>query len=110
MWKRGDDDQNNTAFIAAIIAAGVNPIMPASPALADPKPPIDLCRNVLLPNRPASNLGECLSYINVAANQSQGEATHQCDFLEENDPFTFDLLIVTRSECIRAFGGRGHFK
>ena len=101
----------SAAFVAAIIiAAGVTPVLPAPPALADPKPAIDLCRDVLLPARPASNLGECLSYINVAANQSQGEATHQCDFLEENDPFTFDLLFVTRSECIQAFGGRGHFK
>jgi hypothetical protein len=102
--------KSSTAFTAAFLTAGINPIMPATPALADPKPAIELCRDVLLPNRPASNLGECLSYINVAANQSEGEAAHECDFLEENDPFTFDLLFVTRSECIRAFGGRGQFK
>jgi len=101
----------SAAFTAAIvIAAGVTPVAPASRALADPKPAIELCRDVLVPARPASNLGECLSYINVAANQSEGEASHQCDFLMENDPFTFDLLFVTRSECIQAFGGRGHSK
>jgi hypothetical protein len=99
-----------SAFIAAIvIAAGITPVAPASPALADAKPAIDLCRDVLLPARPASNLGECLSYMNVATNDSEGVASHQCDFLEENDPFTFELLFVTRSECIQAFGGRGHF-
>jgi hypothetical protein len=101
----------SAAIIAAIvIAAGISPVAPASPAMADPKPAIGLCRDVLLPARPASNLGECLSYINVAANESEGEASHQCDFLQENDPFTFDLLFVTRSECIKAFGGRGQFK
>ena len=101
----------SSALIAAIvIAIGINPVAPASPALADPKPAIDLCRDVLLPARPASNLGECLSYINVAANESEGEASHECDFLMENDPFTFDLLFVTRSECIQAFGSRGHSK
>jgi hypothetical protein len=100
----------STALIAAIvIAVGITPVAPTSPALADPKPAIDLCRDVLLPGRPASNLGECLSYINVAA-KSEGEASHECDFLMENDPSTFDLLFVTRSECIQAFGGRGHFK
>jgi hypothetical protein len=103
--------RNSAAFIAAIvIAVGLTPVAPASPALAGPKPVIKLCRDVLLPARPASNLGECLSYINVAANESEGEASHQCDFLMENDPFTFDLLFVTRSECIQAFGGRGHSK
>ena len=91
------------------LAAGVTPLIHASPALADPKPAIALCRDVLLPNRPASNLGECLSYITVAENESQGEPSHQCDFLEENDPFTFELLFVSRSDCIQAFGGRGHF-
>jgi hypothetical protein len=101
----------SAAFIAAIaIAVGMSPVAPASPALADPKPAVDLCRDVLLPARPASNLGECLSYITVAANESEGEASHQCDFLEENDPFTFELLFVTKPECIQAFGGRGHFK
>jgi hypothetical protein len=101
----------SAAFTAAIlIATGITPLAPASTALADPRPAIDLCRDVLVPARPASNLGECLSYINVATNQSEGEASHQCDFLEENDPFTFELLFVTRSECIQAFGGRGHFK
>jgi hypothetical protein len=99
------------AFVAfGILAAGVAPIVPASPALADPNPGIALCRNVLLPGRPASNLGECLSYINVAENQSKGEPAHACDFLEENDPFVFELLFVSRSECIQAFGSRGQFK
>ena len=102
--------KTSIALIATIIAASACPVMAASPALADPKPVIELCRDVLLPNRPASNLGECLSYINVAANESEGEASHQCDFLEENDPFTFELLFVTRSECIQAFGGRGRAK
>ena len=97
------------AFVAAILAAGVVPVMPASSARAEANPAIEQCR-ALLPYRPASNLGECLSYINVAANESEGEASHQCDFLMENDPFTFDLLFVTRSECIQAFGGRGHSK
>jgi hypothetical protein len=101
----------STVFcVATIFAATITPIAPVSPALADPKPAIDLCRDVLLPARPASNLGECLSYINVATNDSEGVASHQCDFLQENDPFTFELLFVTKSECIQAFGSRGHFK
>src|SRR5438874_126684 len=94
-------------LVAAILTAGVTSVMPASPARAEANPAIDQCR-ALLPYRPASNLGECLSYINVAANKSAGEASHECDFLEENDPFTFDLLFVTRAECIQAFGSRGH--
>ena len=97
------------AFMAAILVTGATPVMPASPARAEANAAIDQCR-ALLPYRPASNLGECVSYINVAANESEGETSHQCDFLEENDPFTFDLLFVTRSECIRAFGGRGRSK
>jgi hypothetical protein len=94
---------------AAILAAAITPIAAPSPAFAKANPAIDQCR-ALLPYRPASNLGECLSYINAATNESQGEASHECDFLIENDPFTFELLFVTRSECIQAFGSRGHFK
>src|SRR5439155_8964398 len=56
-------------FVAAILAAGVTPVVPASPARADPNPAIAQCR-ALLPFRPASNLGECLSYITVANNES----------------------------------------
>jgi hypothetical protein len=100
----------NSIFAASLIAAGVTPLAPASPALADPKPEIQLCRDVLLPGRPASNLGECLSYIMDAENGSQGEVAHHCDTLEENDPETFDMLFVSKSECIQAFGSRGHFK
>ena len=100
-----------TALCAVtIIAAGFTPAIPASPALAANKPAIDLCRDVLLPNRPASNLGECLSYINVSANDSDGVPSHECDFLQENDPDTFDMMFVTKSECIQAFGGRGRSK
>jgi hypothetical protein len=99
----------SSVFAAIIVAAGVTPITTASPALADPKPEIELCREVLLPARPASNLGECLSYITVAENESGGEVSHHCDSLEENDPETFDALFVTKSECIQAFGSRGHF-
>jgi hypothetical protein len=84
--------------------------MPASPAHADPKSAIELCQDVLMPARPNSNLGECLSYINVANNQSGGDPAHACDFLIENDPDTFELLFTTRSECIQAFGGRGQWK
>ncbi|MEO8456002.1 MAG: hypothetical protein ABI454_12665 [Sphingomicrobium sp.] len=99
-----------TAFMAAlVIAAGVTPIVPASAARAEPKAAIDLCRNILLPNRPESNLGECLSYITVAENGSAGEVAHHCDSLEENDPVTFDMFFTSKSECIRAFGGRGLF-
>ena len=94
---------------ATVLAAGIIPVAPASNALADPKPAIDLCRDVLLPARPASNLGECLSYINVAANASEGDPSHACDFLIDNDPDTFDLLFTSRPECIQAFGLRGHF-
>ena len=94
---------------ATILAAAITPMAAPSPAFAKANPAIDQCR-ALLPYRPASNLGECLSYINSATNESEGEASHECDFLMENDPFTFDLLFVTRSECIQAFGDRGHFK
>src|SRR5207253_2325884 len=98
------------ALVAAVvIAAGVTPVMPAAPARAEANLAIAICRN-LLPSRPNSNLGECLSYLNVATNESGGDASHACDFLIDNDPDTFDSLFVTRSECIQAFGGRGHFK
>ena len=64
----------SVALVASVvIAAGVTPVLPAAPAGAEPKAAIDLCRDVLLPARPASNLGECLSYINVATNGSDGE-------------------------------------
>lgn len=100
---------SSTVLAAIFLAAGVTPISFASPAKADPKPEIDLCREVLLPARPESNLGECLSYITVAENESEGEVSHHCDTLEENDPETFYSLFVTKSECIQAFGSRGHF-
>ena len=96
-------------FVAAILAAGITPVVPASPARADPNPAIEQCR-LLLPSLPASNRGECLSYITVTNNESEGEVAHHCDALEENDPETFDFFFVTKSECIQAFGGRGHFK
>jgi len=101
----------SAAFAAAvIIAAGFTPIAPTSPALADQNPAIELCQDVLMPARPNSNLGECLSYINVANNQSGGDPAHACDFLIENDPDTFELLFATRSDCIQAFGNRGQWK
>ena len=100
----------SVAFVAAVvIAAGVTPVLPVTSARANPKAEIELCREVLLPSRPASNLGECLSYITDAENGSGGEVSHACDSLQENDPFTFELLFVSKSECIQAFGGRGHF-
>src|SRR5689334_10247926 len=99
----------SSVFAALLIAAGVTPMTAASPALADPKPEIELCRDVLLPGRPESNLGECVSYITVAENGSEGEVSHHCDTLEENDPETFYALFVTKAECIQAFGSRGHF-
>jgi hypothetical protein len=77
--------------------------------MAQPNPAIDQCR-ALLPNRPASNLGECLSYITVVRNDADGDPSHHCDFLEENAPDIFDLLFTSRSECIQAFGLRGHWK
>ena len=95
---------------AAFLAVGITPLLPATAARADTKQSIDLCRDVLLPARPNSNLGECLSYINVATNQSGGEPSHACDFLIENDPDTFDLMFTSRSECIQAFGLRGPWK
>jgi len=97
------------ALVAAVvIAAGVTPVMPAAPARAEANPGIAICRD-LLPSRPNSNLGECLSYITVVRNDSDGDPSHHCDFLEENAPDIFDLLFTSRSECIQAFGLRGHF-
>jgi hypothetical protein len=99
------------AFATAIvIAAGVTPILPALPAQAQPKAAIALCRDVLLPARPASNLGECLSYITVAQNGSNGDPSYHCDSLEENAPDIFDMMFTSKSECIQAFGLRGQWK
>jgi hypothetical protein len=99
------------ALVAAVvIATGVTPLTPASPAMAAQNPAVGLCRDVLLPGRPASNLGECLSYINDANNESDGVVSHFCDFLIENDPDTFELLFVSRPECIQAYGLRGRWK
>jgi hypothetical protein len=95
-------------FAAAITVAQFTPILPAAPAIADPNPAIDQCER-LLPFRPESNPGECRSYITTANNGSGGEVAHHCDSLQENDPDTFEMFFTTRSECIQAFGGRGHF-
>jgi hypothetical protein len=95
-------------FAAVAISAQVAPILPASSARAEANPAIEQCRE-LLPYRPQSNPGECRSYITVTADGSNGEVAHHCDSLEENDPETFDMLFTSRSECIQAFGGRGHF-
>jgi hypothetical protein len=101
----------SAALVASVVlAAGVTPVLPAAPARAESKAAINLCRDILLPARPASNLGECLSYINASNNQSDGVVSHFCDFLIENDPDTFELLFVSRSECIRAYGLRGRWK
>ena len=103
--------KTGAAFVAAMfLAAGLTPIAPAAPAMAAQKPSLDLCRDVLVPARPASNLGECLSYINVAQNGSGGQVSHFCDFLIENDPDIFELLFTSRSECVQAYGGRGQWK
>jgi hypothetical protein len=102
--------RNGAAFLAAaILASGTTPILPAAPAAAVTKWEIGLCRDVLLPQRPNSNLGECLSYINVAQNGSDGEVSHFCDYLIDNDPFTFELLFSSRWECLHLYGGRGPF-
>lgn len=98
-----------SVFASILLAGSFAPVAAPSPAFADPKPEIELCRDVLLPGRPESNLGECVSYITVAENQSQGEVSHHCDTLEENDPETFYAMFVSKSECIQAFGSRGHF-
>lgn len=102
--------RTGAALVAAVVmAAGVTPVLPAAPARAAANTGIAICHE-LLPSRPNSNLGECLSYINVAENQSGGDASHACDFLIENDPDTFDLMFTSRSECIQAFGLRGQWK
>ena len=98
------------ALAVMFVAVGFTPVAPVSPAQADSNPAVALCRYVLLPARPASNLGECVSYINTANNQADGEPAHECDFLAENDPDTFELLFTTRSQCIQAFGLRGKWK
>jgi hypothetical protein len=98
------------AFLAAVVVAGVTPVLPAAPARADTKASIELCREVLLPGRPASNLGECLSYINVAQNGSEGEVSHFCDFLQENDPDIFEMMFTSKHECIQAYGQRGQWQ
>ena len=98
---------------AALVAAGLlvaqlTPILPATPAFADPNPAIGQCRE-LLPSRPNSNQGECISYINTAGNGSQGEVAHFCDYLEENDPVIFEMMFVSRTDCIHAYGLRGRY-
>ena len=98
------------ACAVILVAAGLTPVAPASPARADQNSAVALCHDVLLPARPNSSLGECVSYINTANNQSDGEPAHECDFLAENDPDTFELLFTSRSECIQAFGLRGPWK
>lgn len=103
--------RTSIALVAAIaLATGITPLAPAAPAAAAQNPAVDLCRSVLLPARPASNLGECASYIKVAQNGSDGEVSHFCDFLAENDPYIFELLFVSKPECIHAYGGRGQWK
>ena len=92
---------------AGALVAGVTPLGPAAPARAEANPAVDQCR-ALLPYLPASNLGECLSFITVAANGSNGFATHDCDSFEENDPELFYLIFVSKSECIRLMKAGQH--
>jgi hypothetical protein len=94
---------------AATLFAGAVPVMPAAPAQAKANPAIEQCR-AILPLLPESNLGECLSWITVAENGAGGEVSHHCDALQENSPEIFEMLFLTKSECIQAFGGRGPFK
>jgi hypothetical protein len=93
---------------AVFLATQVTPVVPQSAARAAPNPAIDQCRQ-LLPYRPASTPGECRSYITVANNGSDGEVAHHCDSMEENDPEIFAMMFTSRSDCIQAFGLRGHY-
>ena len=99
--------RNSIGITAALaLATGVTPVLPAAPAQAEQNPGIEQCR-AILPFLPESNLGECLSWINTAANGAGGEVAHHCDALQENDPETFEMMFATKSECIHAFGNRG---
>jgi hypothetical protein len=102
--------RTKAALIAAVVSVAAQAVLvlPSSVAYADPNPAIDQCR-ALLPSRPASNPGECRSYITVANNDSQGEVAHHCDSMQENDPEIFEMMFSTKSECIQAFGLRGHY-
>jgi hypothetical protein len=101
--------RTSAAFFGTLLTAlPAVPILPASAAMAERNPAIAQCRD-LLPSRPQSNAGECRSWITVAGNESDGEVSHHCDALEENDPIIFDMMFTSKHDCIQAFGGRGHF-
>jgi hypothetical protein len=79
--------------------------MPADAALADPPQNqgigfwLDFCRNVVLPNLPSANLGECVGY--AASFNTPAFPAHECDAFMENDPDAFFDLFDSYSDCVR---------
>ena len=62
------------------------------------KPAVDFCANVVLPQLPKANLGECVGYIRTS---DQGFPSHECDSLLEIFPDEFFLMFDSYSDCVR---------
>ena len=87
-------------FIALLVLTAGTIATPALPA-----PPhsgksgaVEFCQNVILPNVPTANLGECVSYVIVNEN---GFPSHDCDAFIENDPDLFFQIYDSYSDCVR---------
>ena len=92
-------------FAGALALTLITPIFPQSAAIASiggsAKPDVDFCRDVVLPQVPAANLGECVSYSETDYNCDAGFATHDCDAFLEGDPVGFYLTYDSFNQCVR---------
>jgi len=80
-----------TPVLATSAAAAPIPSSHANPATA-------LCADVVLPNTPQANLGECISYLTIP---NQAFSTHDCDAWLEIDPDSFYSYYDSYSQCVR---------
>jgi hypothetical protein len=79
--------------------------MPANVAFADPPQNqgigfwLNFCRDVVLPNVPQANLGECVGY--AASFNTPAFPAHECDGFLETEPEAFFELFDSYSDCVR---------
>ncbi|HVH48885.1 MAG TPA: hypothetical protein VM760_03275 [Sphingomicrobium sp.] len=77
-----------------------------APALASPPEDpgksgaVDFCAEVVLPNVPSANLGECVSILLVSTN---GYPAHECDAFLEIAPDVFYTVYDSYSDCVRTY-------
>lgn len=86
------------------LALGASALLVGSPVvLPDPvqaEPATDslaLCRDVILPNTPEANLGECMSFFRTS---QEGFYAHLCDVLRELEPDVY-AQYDNFGDCVR---------